>query len=259
MPRLAVAAGAANGCAAALAQQLELPLIAADGDVPIDCVALLEFAGGVLRLRPCERRQSGPVAVDFAGGANRHRLRGGAELIAKAVRGRARGPLRVLDATAGLGRDAFVLAARGFEVTLLERSPVVAALLADGLARARAAEPAVAEIAARMTLHNADAVAWLAAAALPFDVICLDPMFPDGGGTALAKKEMRLFQQLQLDAGDEGALLRAARAVARLRVVVKRPLKAPALARQRPDYALEGRAVRFDVYTAAGLPTAGLP
>jgi 16S rRNA (guanine1516-N2)-methyltransferase len=251
MSRLAVVAGAAHGRATALADQLGLPLVDRDGDLPADCVALLEFAGDVLQLRPCDRQQSGPVAVDFAGGANRHRLQGGAELIARAVRGRAREPLRVLDATAGLGRDAFVLAARGFEVALLERSPVVAALLADGLARARSAEPAVAEIAARMSLRNADAVAWLPVAEERFDVICLDPMFPGSGGTALAKKEMRLFQQLQLDAGDEAELLRAARAAARLRVVVKRPLKAPPLAQQRPDYALEGRAVRFDVYTAS--------
>jgi 16S rRNA (guanine1516-N2)-methyltransferase len=42
----------------------------------------------------------------------------------------------VIDGTAGLGKDAFVLAGLGCKVTLVERHPVVVALLADGLARA---------------------------------------------------------------------------------------------------------------------------
>lgn len=239
----------ADSAAADLAERLAIPLVSPAKPPPGDCQALLEYSEGRLQLQPADNR-SGPIAVDFVGGANRHRLQGGAELIARAVRGRSKGPLRLLDATAGLGRDAFVLAARGFEVVLLERSPIVAALLADGLARAAATHDEVAAIAARMTLHQADAVRWIEQDGTGFDVICLDPMFPGGGGTALAKKEMQLFQQLALDGGDEVALLAAARRAARLRVVVKRPLKAPVLAGQRPDYALSGRAVRFDVYVA---------
>ena len=42
----------------------------------------------------------------------------------------------MLDATAGLGRDAFVLASLGCQVTLIERVPAVAALLENGIERA---------------------------------------------------------------------------------------------------------------------------
>ncbi|HSB96030.1 MAG TPA: class I SAM-dependent methyltransferase, partial [Spongiibacteraceae bacterium] len=90
------------------------------------------------------------------------------------------------------------------------------------------------------------------------DVIYLDPMFPPSQKSALVKKEMRLFQQLlhrpeahatavdEQQAADE--LLRVARRVARIRVVVKRPAKAQFFAASAPDYALSGKAIRFDVY-----------
>jgi len=236
----------------ALALELALPLLDAGGCA--GCDAYLRYAGDRLQLYPADSRQSGPIAVDFCAGANAHRLQGGAELIVKAVRGRSREALRVLDATAGLGRDAFVLAGRGFCVQMLERSPVVAALLADGLARALACpEPDIAAIARRLDLIRADAVAYCNALTenqRP-DVIYLDPMFPASQKSALVKKEMRLFQQvLHGDDGDEGALLRSARAKARLRVVVKRPLRAAALAALPADYAISGKAVRFDVYVS---------
>ncbi len=181
-------------------------------------------------------------------------------MIVKAVKGRSKESLRVLDATAGLGRDSAVLAGFGFSVNLLEREPIVAALLADGLARAAQSDDArLNAIVSAMRLHCVDANTYLNAlppAACP-DVINLDPMCPPSEKSALVKKEMRLFQQLFHSADSNGviedysAMLVVARARARLRVVVKRPRKAEALAGQAPDYSLEGKAVRFDVYISA--------
>ncbi|EEF23749.1 conserved hypothetical protein [Ricinus communis] len=232
---------------AELAAQLGLPLCAS---APSETTALLQFYGDVLQLAPADPKQSGPIAVDFCGGANAHRLQGGAELIAKAVRGRSREPLHMLDATAGLGRDSFVLASRDFTVHMLEQSPIVAVLLADGLARAQRSDDArIVEIAQRMTLQPAEASAFLQSTDALFDVIYLDPMFPPSDKSALVKKEMRLFQQLFHGAETNYApLLEMARSHARLRVVVKRPRKAEPLAQQTPDYTLEGKSVRFDVY-----------
>jgi 16S rRNA (guanine1516-N2)-methyltransferase len=254
MPALSILAGDSADLqrCTALAAQLALPLCAELAALPADCVAYLCYRDDRLQLRPADARQSGPIEVDFCAGANAHRLQGGAELIVKAVRGRSRQPLRVLDATAGLGRDSFVLAGRGFAVSMLERSPVVAALLADGLARARdCADAAIAAIAARMILTPGDAIAHCAALLeleRP-DVVYLDPMFPAAQKSALVKKEMRLFQQLfHHAANDDAALLQQARATARLRVVVKRPLRAEPLAGVAGSYTLAGKAVRFDVY-----------
>lgn len=242
-----------NGRGAALAHELALPVIDDAARAPDGCVGWLRYDEDRLWLYPVNARQSGPICVDFCAGASAHRLQGGAEMIVKAVRGRSREQLSVLDATAGLGRDAFVLASRGFEVRMLERSKIVAALLADGLARARAARTDIADIASRLTLERADALAYcnaLTEAQRP-DVIYLDPMFPASQKSAQVKKEMRLFQQLLHDEPDDtAALLPVARSRARLRVVVKRPLRADNLGGMKADYAIEGKAVRFDVYVS---------
>lgn len=153
----------------------------------------------------------------------------------------------VVDATAGLGRDAFVLASAGARVTLLERSPVVHALLTDGLQRATAA--GAGERTGRMHAHAVDAVDWLTGAAGDVSpaVVYLDPMY-SGRRRGAAGKELALLQALLTDTTDEPALLAQARAVATERVVVKRHRHAAPLADQPPDYHLPGRSTRFDVY-----------
>ena len=194
---------------------------------------------------------AGPVRVDFVEGTVAHRrlFGGGAgQMIAKAV-GLQPGvrPL-VLDATAGLGRDAFVLAELGCTVTLIERQPLIAALLEDGLLRARA-DAEVSQIVSRMHLICGNAISlmgdWDAA---PPQVIYLDPMFPHRDKSALVKKEMRLFRPLAGNDDDAPALLAAALALATHRVVVKRPRKAPAIEGEKPSYVLEGKSSRFDIY-----------
>ncbi|WP_443190427.1 class I SAM-dependent methyltransferase [Pseudomonas indica] len=193
----------------------------------------------------------GPVRVDFVEGAAAHRrLYGGGsgQMIAKAVGVQSGVRPVVLDATAGLGRDAFVLATLGCEMTLIERQPLIAALLEDGLARARS-DLEVGLIAARMRLLVGDAIALMNAwDGEPPQVIYLDPMFPHRDKSALVKKEMRLFRPLVGDDLDAPALLEAALALASHRVVVKRPRKAPIIDGPKPGYALEGKSSRYDIY-----------
>ncbi len=193
----------------------------------------------------------GPVRVDFLEGAAAHRRQfggGSGQMIAKAV-GIAPGIRpQVLDATAGLGRDAFVLATLGCPVQLIERQPVIAALLEDGLARA-ARDLEVGPIVARMQLHTGNAIdrlrQWQGEAP---QVVYLDPMFPHRDKTALVKKEMRVFRPLVGDDDDAPALLEAALALASHRVVVKRPRKAPVIEGPKPGYSLEGKSSRYDIY-----------
>lgn len=193
----------------------------------------------------------GALRIDFVEGAVAHRrLFGGGsgQMIAKAVGIQPGVRPVVLDATAGLGRDAFVLASLGCALTLIERQPVVAALLEDGLQRA-ASDPEVGPIVARMRLIHGNAIVeMLAWTAEPPQVIYLDPMFPHREKTALVKKEMRLFRPLVGDDDDAAGLLAAALALATHRVVVKRPRKAPTIDGEKPGYALEGNSSRFDIY-----------
>ncbi|WP_240946188.1 class I SAM-dependent methyltransferase [Pseudomaricurvus alkylphenolicus] len=220
--------------------------------------ALILSEGG-LALQPLGKKAPGPVRVDFAAGAVAHRRHfggGRGQMIAKAVG--VRPGLKVLDATAGMGKDAFVLASLGCEMTLLERTPVVAELLGDGLRRARHSEDdaQLQAIAGRMHLHKGDARLFLSdcqKADQTFDVVYLDPMFPERSKSASVKKDMAVFHQLVGRDEDAGELLPLACELAHYRVVVKRPRKAPLLGGQAPTYQLSGKTSRYDIYVNRSL------
>lgn len=240
------------GCeamAAALARRLGLPLGG-------EAAYALQLGSDGLQFAELGEQAPGAIRVDFLSGAVAHRRQfggGSGQMIAKAVGVQSGVRPTVLDATAGLGRDAFVLAQLGCAMTLIERQPIIAALLEDGLARAQT-DPDCAAIIGRMRLVCGDAIAQMQAwqGNAP-QVIYLDPMFPHRDKSALVKKEMRLFRPLAGDDDDAPALLKAALALASHRVVVKRPRKAPAIAGATPGYVLEGKSSRFDIYPKRAL------
>ncbi len=200
----------------------------------------------------------GPVRAEFVTGKMGYRREhggGAGQLVAKAVGlQKTRANLHIVDATAGLGQDAFILAALECRVTLFERNPVIHALLADGLARA-ALNVDCAAIVERMQLMEGSSIDWLErAGGEAADVIYLDPMFPHRDKSALVKKEMQVFRTVVGDDDDSGSLLTAALAAARYRVVVKRPRKAPAIAGPEPTTRTEGKSSRYDVYSIKALP-----
>lgn len=195
-----------------------------------------------------------PVYVDFTSGAADHRRRfggGKGQDIAKAVGLNKRSTLSVLDATAGLGRDAFVLACLGCSVSLCERVNFVRAMLEDGLYRG-SFHHEVADIVAEMRLLDTD-IAGVDADSR-FDVVYLDPMYPHmDKSSAAAKKEMAFFRDLVGQDLDADALLPNALRLAEYRVVVKRPKSAPYLNHAEPTYQLEGKSGRFDIYVLKSL------
>lgn len=152
---------------------------------------------------------------------------------------------RVIDATAGLGRDSFILAALGCTVTLFERNPILQVLLEDGLLRGRA-HKATQGICARMKLISGDIQQY----PLPFeaDVIYLDPMYPHRRKSSLVKKEMRIIRQLVGNDPDADRLLVFALQAGVKRIVVKRPKKAPHLGDKKPTSCLKEKNSRFDIY-----------
>lgn len=200
-----------------------------------------------------------PIRVDFCSPRLLHRLRGigpRREDIARAVGLPASRPIHVLDATAGWGGDSVVLAALGCELTMIERSPVLVALLEDGLARLARSEAALAAgLHARLRLLAGDARALMGHwQEPPPDVVLLDPMYPERGASAAARKEMAILQALLGGDTDADELLDGALALARHRVVVKRPRAAPPLAGRAPTHRIEGRSTRFDVYALRRMP-----
>ena len=263
--QLAVTAAASEFCeqAEALAEQLQLPYLGETPEKHIDTRPFVLKRGEHLQLCATGRKAPGPVEVDFVAGAAAHRRKfggGRGQQIAKAVGIRSGFYPQVLDATAGLGRDAFVLASLGCEVRMLERNPVVYALLDDGLKRLREvaqADRELAVIAARLQLEPAvdSAVAWLAEQAKEsIPVIYLDPMFPSRDKSAKVKKEMVAFHQIVGTDEDADQLLAPAFAACYYRTVVKRPKLAPDLNGEKPSLRFEGKSGRFDVYTRHGVP-----
>lgn len=193
-----------------------------------------------------------PLLIDFTAGKLAHRRQfggGRGQPLAKAVGLKAGQNPHVIDATAGLGRDAFVLATLGCQVDLLEQHPILAALLND--ARQRAADTAdTAEIAARMQVLAGNSLDYLSALSpteFP-DVIYLDPMYPARDKKALVKKDMQMLHQLIGNDQNGNALLRLSLEKCRKRVVVKRPARAANLADLKADFILNSKNTRYDVY-----------
>lgn len=161
-------------------------------------------------------------------------------LLIKAIGDKGSGKkLKIIDATAGLGRDAFLIAHRGHQVTLIEKDKTVHALLEDGLKRAQHKFP---ETVARMHLIHADSLKNLCAA----DAIYLDPMFPERKKSALVKKDMQAMQKILGHQNNIEMLLQAALNSKATRVVLKRPKLSETLL--KPDFQLHSKTYRFDVY-----------
>lgn len=196
------------------------------------------------------------VWIDFIGGKKNHRRQfggGKGQPLARAVSVQDN-PI-ILDATAGMGGDAFVFASLGCKVKMVERSPIVAALLEDALNRAQsdAAPQDIQEIAKRMQLINADAADYLLDKRPQVDVIYLDPMYPEKKKNAAAKKEMQALQQLVGPDMDSEKLLAAAIKTACKRVVVKRPKGASTLAGIQPNAQIKSPNTRYDIYVIKAL------
>ncbi len=172
------------------------------------------------------------------------------EMIVKASKIKGSDNLRLLDATAGMGTDSFLLAAAGFTVDMYEYDAVIAELLTDALSRA-ALDPDLTAIVGRITVHRNDSIKAMLSLDYRPDVILLDPMFPERQKSALVKKKFQLLQQLECPCTDENELLTAAIGAKPRRIVIKRPLKAPYLAEKKPSFSLLGKAIRYDAIVFA--------
>ncbi len=231
-----------------LATEFHLPMV----DEPPLTDLLLCLTTARLELRDMSTTM-GPVYVDFLRGTlgyRRHHGGGRKQPLAKAIGLKHGATPTVLDATAGLGRDAFILASLGCHVQMVERSGTVAALLYDGLQRARQDAEIGTWVTERLQLIYQDAQIWLHQQPLTQhpEVIYLDPMYPHRQKSALVKKEMRLFRAVVGNDSDASSLLKTALECACRRVVVKRPKKAPTLNGRQPSFAIQSENTRFDVY-----------
>ncbi|MCF6262071.1 MAG: class I SAM-dependent methyltransferase [Xanthomonadales bacterium] len=213
---------------------------------------LLDFASDGLSLHDGKTH----LRVDFLAGETAHRKKyggGRGQALARAVGIKPGKPLpSIVDATAGLARDAFVLASLGCSVRMIEQSPIVAALVEDAILRA-ADDPVFQQMQTTgFSLEQGNSIEILAEIACnnPPDTVYLDPMFPHRQKFAAVKKNMQMLQQLlgHSHQGEDENLLKAALSCALKRVVVKRPKGAPNLADQKPSAVIQTRKTRYDLY-----------
>lgn len=231
-----------------LALRLNLPLATKNSESPFLLIVTSEH----LELQETTAGNSKPIFVDFLSPSLTYRIKHGGgkkQLLAKAIGVKKEKPV-VVDATAGFGVDAFILASLGCEVLMLERSPIVGALLEDGLANLNKTSKAQ---TLKLTLQIIQATDYLTNIivndlAKP-DVVYLDPMYPKRDKLVLNKKTMRILHELIGDDSDAAGLLTIALKCAKKRVVVKRPKYATALGELKPDLQFSaGGSCRYDVY-----------
>ncbi len=209
------------------------------------------YTSPILKLQDNRHEKFSPIYIDFLDLLQQFKRQSGMgknQLIARAVGFKNRG-LKVFDATAGLGKDAFLLRYLGCEVTAFESSPVIFALLKNAVVRAKE----VSELQPLMDgldfkLGNSlEVLKALEPDQFP-QVVYLDPMYPDLSKTSLAKKEMQILRELIGGADNSEALLEVSLLRAQQRVVIKRPLKAKKI--MGPIiHSYVGRAARYDCYS----------
>lgn len=219
-------------------------------------------------------KDSGPVFIDFVSGKKAHRRHfggGKGQPLVRAMGKLKEGLPTILDATAGMGGDSFVIASQGFKVQMVERSIAVAALLEDALKRAQASlqdlseeatDPELLSIIMNMSLVQADSANHLLSQKPVVDVIYMDPMYPEKKKNAATKKEMKALQNLVGPDRDSENLLQAALQTASYRVVVKRPKNAPIIQLENPQLIpsaeISSPNTRYDIYSIKALKAAGL-
>ncbi len=211
----------------------------------------LQMNNGQLGLVDQDNLDVAPVVIDFVSGKTAYRRKyghAGGEAISKAVGIKKGHRPNVVDATAGWGRDAFVLATLGCRVHMIERSEVISKLLEDGLHRAEQDEKIGVLIKTTLSLTCGESQQELLQAPFEPEVIYLDPMFPHKEKSALVKKDMRMLQEVVGPDEDADALLNLARTIATNRVVVKRPSYANFLAEIKPNTSIKTKSHRFDIY-----------
>ena len=241
-----------TAAATLLAQEIGLPSPSTD---PEDIPFYLSYHEGRLILYDASNPKS-PLFVDFLSGALRYRFFRDRKInqdLAKAVGIKKGRRPTICDVTAGFGTDSFVFASLGCEVLMIERSPVIWALLRDGLRRAATDKTIGGSISEKITLLFGDARDLLKDQDTKYDTVYIDPMYPEMKKSARSKQKMVLLRSVVGIDRDQVELFDTSRAYATHRVVVKRPASAPPISDVPVSYQVKGKSSRYDIYLRSHL------
>ena len=190
------------------------------------------------------------LKCSFIEGPILHRLKygkGRGQNLAKAVGFKFNKNRTIIDATAGLGYDAFILASLGANVTLIERSEKIYDLLKTAISEAQLYGGEISKIVNRMSLLFGDSKDILPNIAP--EVILIDTMYKDRKKSALVKNDMRLVREVVGSDSDHVELINVALNNASKRVVIKQPRYAETLDNIKGcSHQILGKTIRYDVY-----------
>ena len=190
------------------------------------------------------------LKCSFIEGPILHRLKygkGRGQNLAKAVGFKFNKNRTIIDATAGLGYDAFILASLGANVTLIERSEKIYDLLKAAISEAKLYGGEISKIVNRMNLLFGDSKDILPNIAP--EVILIDTMYKDRKKSALVKNDMRLVREVVGSDSDHVELINVALNNASKRVVIKQPRYAEPLKDIKAcSHQILGKTIRYDVY-----------
>ena len=190
------------------------------------------------------------LKCSFIEGPILHRLKygkGRGQNLAKAVGMKFNKNRNIIDATAGLGYDSFILASLGAKVTLIERSQKMHELLQNGINEGISFGGEIEKIINRMELLFGDSKDILPK--LTPEVIMIDTMYKERKKTALVKNNMRLVREIVGPDTDYIELLEVALNCAKNRVVLKQPRYAePIKDIKKCSHQILGRNIRYDIF-----------
>jgi 16S rRNA (guanine1516-N2)-methyltransferase len=190
------------------------------------------------------------LKCSFIEGPILHRLKygkGRGQNLAKAVGFKFNKNRTIIDATAGLGYDAFILASLGANVTLIERSEKIYDLLKAAISEAKLYGGEISKIVNRMELLFGDSKDILPNIAP--EVVLIDTMYKERKKSALVKSDMRLVRKIVGSDSDHVDLINVALKNASKRVVIKQPRYAETLDNIKGcSHQILGKTIRYDVY-----------
>ena len=190
------------------------------------------------------------LKCSFIEGPILHRLKygkGRGQNLAKAVGMKFNKNRTIVDATAGLGYDAFILASLGANVILIERSKIMFNLLQEALTEAKNFGGEISNIIKRMDLIYGDSKDILPK--LNPEVILIDTMYKERKKSALVKNSMRLVREVVGSDPDYLDLIDVALNQASNRVVIKLPRYSHENNNYKPySHQILGKSIRYDVH-----------
>lgn len=242
MPRLAVLES--DDCrSAALAERLVVSLVNVE---QADTYAFfLCYRDGCLKLLDRQTLKKGGLSVDIEPrpGEQHSYPAPKKDLLAQAV---GKKSLGIVDTTTGWAQDSLALFRMGYQLTCMERSPVMAELIGDGLARLAQKDWVLKRQLAMPRLLVGNAIELLSMLPEKPDCIYLDPMFPPKRKAA-TRKSMAILRDILGDDLDRAELFDIAMQTTGRRVVVKSPDYADPLG-GKPSESYQGKLLRYDVY-----------